>query len=449
MLKEFKFNVYIRYYMLCFFDLTFFSIMKIIDASEGNDKEENGGSAERRMATLVSYVLFTLSLVVPVFLVTVVCVRQPVMRIKGAKSQFNTLVLKVDKGSRTRLFTTFYFFFRRILTALLLSIPSENTFIFMQYVFILMSSHSYVLYLVSMKPYQTQLFNNYVLANETFYSALIIAIFIFSDATPELSIKLGAAIVLIVSVNLMIFSNFLMVMIMTYKGRDRVKDEIKRAKLRRAEKELMEEEEEEERKQRASRDAEDFAKLPDDVEDMADLEDAAADQLNEIDQVEEKKFMKKKRRDGKKTKGADDDQLVSYGGDDSKGGIYDTTQGNTTQGLMVNDSKDGLTVDDVGTKKRKKKAKRRAIDKKTKVVDADNDQLHTGAFMGEIAEKLGKDSSDKNKKSSTETASDSDKKRKKKRQKAKKEAEMATPTRGDDGGDGQDDQDTNGKFLGE
>jgi hypothetical protein len=62
--------MYIRYYMLCFFDLTFFSIMKLVDASEGNDS-----SKERKMATLASYVIFTLSLVMPVFFVTVVCVR--------------------------------------------------------------------------------------------------------------------------------------------------------------------------------------------------------------------------------------------------------------------------------------------------------------------------------------------------------------------------------------
>ena len=34
-LGQFKFNVYIRYYMLCYFDLTFFAIMKLVDASKG------------------------------------------------------------------------------------------------------------------------------------------------------------------------------------------------------------------------------------------------------------------------------------------------------------------------------------------------------------------------------------------------------------------------------
>lgn len=42
-LSQFKYNAYIRYYMLCYFDLTFFSTMKIV---EGNDSTEI-----RRIAT--------------------------------------------------------------------------------------------------------------------------------------------------------------------------------------------------------------------------------------------------------------------------------------------------------------------------------------------------------------------------------------------------------------
>merc|ERR1711990_1125555 len=116
-----------------------------------------------------------------------------------------------------------------------------------------------------------------------------IAIFIFSDATPELDIKIGAAVVLIASVNCMILANFIMVVVCVWKGRERLKDEIKRSKLRRAEKELMEEEEEEERRQRQQKEEEAFTKLPEDAEDMADLADAAAEQLNKIDEGEAKK----------------------------------------------------------------------------------------------------------------------------------------------------------------
>jgi hypothetical protein len=132
-----------------------------------------------------------------------------------------------------------------------------------------MSSHAYVLYLVAVKPYQSPLLNNYVLSNETFYSALIIAIFIFSDATPELHIKLGAAIVLMTSIFLLIFANFLMIVVMFIKGKDKIKEEIKQSKLKRAEKELMEEEEEEERRQRQKREEEEFTKLPEDTTQMS------------------------------------------------------------------------------------------------------------------------------------------------------------------------------------
>lgn len=33
-LAQFKFNAYIRYYMLVYFDLTFFSVMKLVEGNE-------------------------------------------------------------------------------------------------------------------------------------------------------------------------------------------------------------------------------------------------------------------------------------------------------------------------------------------------------------------------------------------------------------------------------
>lgn len=243
--------------MLMYFDLTFFSVMKLV--------ENNDSTPSRRMATIASYVIVTLSFVVPFFLISIICKRFEVMKIKQAKASFNTVVLKIDKQSRWRLIVPGYFFFRRFLTAVLLSMPIDNTFIFLQYVFILMSSHAYVLYLVAIKPYQSPLLNNYVLSNETFYSALIIAIFIFSDATPELQIKIAAAVVLISSVFLLIFANLVMIIVMMCKGPAKLKEEIKQSKLKRAEKEIIEEEEEEERKQRQQREEEEFTRLPEDT----------------------------------------------------------------------------------------------------------------------------------------------------------------------------------------
>lgn len=216
LLAQFKFNAYLRWYMLCYFDLSFFSTMKIV---EGNES-----TRARKMASMVSYVICILSVVIPVFVMSIVCKRFEVMKIKQAKASFNTVVLKIDKQSRWRLIQPGYFFFRRLLTAILLSMPIDNTFIFLQYVFVLMSSHAYVLYLVAIKPYQSPLLNNYVLANETFYSAVIIAIFIFSDATPELPIKFAAGVVLMSAIFLLMFANFLMLVVLMIKGRERLKE---------------------------------------------------------------------------------------------------------------------------------------------------------------------------------------------------------------------------------
>ena len=162
--------------MLAYFDLTFFAIMKII--------EGNNTSAIRKVATFFSYAFFVISVVVPVFFLAVLLRKFPLLREKAGKSKFSTLVLKIDKASKWRIIHMMFYFGRRLLTAALLTLPIDNQYIFLQYIFILVSSHAYILYMVATKPYQTPLMNGYILANETFYSALIILIFIFSDATP-------------------------------------------------------------------------------------------------------------------------------------------------------------------------------------------------------------------------------------------------------------------------
>jgi len=240
--------------MLVYFDLTFFSVMKII--------EGDNSTTARKMAVLLSYILFVISIVLPVFLISIIFRRFEVLRLKDAKKGFNTMLLKIDKGSKWRVINPAYFFARRLLTALLLTLPIENTFIFLQYVFILMSSHAYILYIVAVKPYQTPGYNSYVLANETFYSALIIAIFIFSDATPELNIKIGAGVALMSSLILLILANLIMNVAQVFYGRDSLKQTIRDGKLKRAEKEALEEAEEQERRLKKKREEEEFTRLP-------------------------------------------------------------------------------------------------------------------------------------------------------------------------------------------
>jgi hypothetical protein len=351
LLAQYKFNVYLRLYMLCYFDLTFFSTMKIVD---GDDSTQ-----ARKVATMSSYVIFTISIVVPVFLMSIICKRFEVMKIKQAKASFNTVVLKIDKQSRWRLIQPGYFFFRRLLTAVLLSMPIDNTFIFLQYVFVLMSSHAYVLYLVAIKPYQSPLLNNYVLSNETFYSAVIIAIFIFSDATPELPIKFAAGVVLMMAIFMLMFANFLMLIVLVVKGRDRLKDNIREAKLKRAEKELMEEEEEEERRQRQKKEEEEFTRLPEDTTQMShyDMTSTGTTNINmttNSEMLNLKGQSKKRKKSKNKNKNNNDDvDEVSVGVSPSD--FTTSEMGNTTTGL--NDTHEPMKGKKHKDEKKKKKRK--------------------------------------------------------------------------------------------
>jgi len=124
------------------------------------------------------------------------------------------------------------------------------------------------------KPFQSPGINSYVLASETFYSALIIAIFIFSDATPEMSIKFGAGVALIISLIMLVVSNVLMNIYYLWQGPAKIKKAIKESTLKRAEKEALERAEEEERKLKKKKEEEEFTKIPDDTMNISSMDNS-------------------------------------------------------------------------------------------------------------------------------------------------------------------------------
>jgi len=115
-LSQFKFNAYIRFYMLAYFDFTFFSIMKILDG--------NNSTVTRKVALFFSYAFFVTSIIIPFFFYLVIHRKFPMLKEKAGKQRFNTLLLKIDKASRCRNFQPVLFFFRRIATGKFL-FPSE------------------------------------------------------------------------------------------------------------------------------------------------------------------------------------------------------------------------------------------------------------------------------------------------------------------------------------
>ena len=75
---QFKFNAYIRYYMLVYFDTTFFAVMKIME------KRDNDTVA-RKAALMLSYILFVANIVLPVFHIAHINRRFDVLAMKAAK----------------------------------------------------------------------------------------------------------------------------------------------------------------------------------------------------------------------------------------------------------------------------------------------------------------------------------------------------------------------------
>lgn len=151
-----------------------------------------------------------------------------------------------------------------------------------------------------------------MLANETFYSALIIAIFIFSDATPEMTIKFGAGVALMTSLCLLVVANVLTNIVYMIKGKNRLKREIKESKLKRAEKEALERAEEEERRLKKKKEEEEFTKLPDDTANLSQVDVSGNTTSNTMTDLN----MKSSKKGGKKKKVDDNVANGDFGGVD-------------------------------------------------------------------------------------------------------------------------------------
>lgn len=206
------------------------------------------------------------------------------------------------------------------------------------------------------------------MANETFYSALIIAIFIFSDATPELNIKFGAGVALIVSLILLVLSNIFINIWYVCRGKASIKAAIKDQKMKRAEKEALERAETEERRLKAKKQEDEFTKLPDESQANVSAADSNADTLKEINEKSEKKSKKKK---GKK--GAEDDNLAEGAEKDDNIADGEKEPGKKKRkkkkdGDKEKNNRDDVTEGTMGTlgdpteKKKKKKKKDKSKD---------------------------------------------------------------------------------------
>jgi hypothetical protein len=113
--------------MLSYYDLTFFAVMKLTKMDEDPVPISNA----RKMANIASYCILVGSVIIPFMFSLLICKRFPHFKIKESKKAFNTLILNLDKGRRLRIISPIFFFIRRFVTAVMLTVPLDSKLIFL------------------------------------------------------------------------------------------------------------------------------------------------------------------------------------------------------------------------------------------------------------------------------------------------------------------------------
>ena len=126
-----------------------------------------------------------------------------------------------------------------------------------------MSSNAYIVYIVANRPYATATYNSYALFCETCYTVMLIMLYIFSDATPEMQMKIGGGVALIVTMVSLILSNMILNVTQMYYGRDAIRRDKHEQMKQRAMREKIAEEEAEEVRLQLKKEEEEFTRLPD------------------------------------------------------------------------------------------------------------------------------------------------------------------------------------------
>ena len=208
---QFRYNIYIRFLMVAYLALVFISGLILFEETEN----------VLSLKSLCALLVLTFTVFLPWLLLIWLCAKFDKLRDKETKANFNTLLLKVDKEDRMRIFLPCFYFFRRFATAILLVLGASGAApAYLQFCVNIMLSGILIFYLAKEEPYLTRNMNVYVISMEILYFLLGMSIFTFTDATGEVPLKRTFAIICIVLLCLFIISNFLVAFKFSRTGRD-------------------------------------------------------------------------------------------------------------------------------------------------------------------------------------------------------------------------------------
>ena len=218
---QYRYNIYIRLLQVAYFDLVFIAGMILFDTDE----------EVLTLKSIVALLILSFTVFLPWLVLFYLFSKFEKLQTKEGKAKLNSLLLKVDKASRWRIFLPCFFFFRRFVTAVVLVMGATGTApAYVQYAIIVFLSAIMLYYIGKEEPYVLRRLNTYVFSMELVYFVLAICIFTFTDATGNVDIKIVFAHICLVLLCLFILSNFLMSVYFAIRGRDylRMKDKARK-----------------------------------------------------------------------------------------------------------------------------------------------------------------------------------------------------------------------------
>ena len=175
---------------------------------------------------MVALLVIILMFFIPLCILFYLCSKFDQLKEKESKRNFNTLLLKINKEDRWRIFLPCFFFIRRFMTAFMIVLGATDMApAYAQFSVVIMLSAILMFYLAKEEPYITRRMNIYVLSMEFTYFMLGMMAFAFTDATDDLNTKRAAAIASIVFLCLFVCANFLMSFYFACQGRTALREQ--------------------------------------------------------------------------------------------------------------------------------------------------------------------------------------------------------------------------------
>jgi len=187
--------------MLAYIDIVLIAGIVLFDGSE----------EVLSISGILALLVITFTFFIPLSVLFYLCSKFNSLTDKQAKQNFNTLLLKVDKEDRWRIFLPCFYFIRRFATSVILVLgATDKAPAYVQFSVIISLSAILMFYLAKEEPYVTRKLNIFVFLMELVYFSLGMMAFAFTDATDDKGLKDLAATGMLILLCFFVLANFLM-----------------------------------------------------------------------------------------------------------------------------------------------------------------------------------------------------------------------------------------------